>query len=514
MSDRGGGRGGGGRGGGGRGGGRGGNRGKNPSKQQRSIWANSNQKAPGEDRDIDCRDCSKPFAFTARAQALHAEQGYGDPVRCQACRKTKRERNEADVAAGKAGQPKAGLTYEERRVLGKNRKERRAEAVEDGSLVKTDGDSAGSASFAAGMDPAFKKGMDPQEARLLRLAREGKMKRAMHKPEERANFNTVQDRLEKQGEAVVKESVAREGKPIHKRIRDLERRLARGNLPDDLKAAKEAEVVELKQQQQQDRYNSAEEKTARRYKMVKFFEERKIIRRIRSNTKKQQNAATTPEEIEEAEALSVSLHEDLEYVTNYPRAIKYVSLYPKGGLDDYGEGEVAKMRAEIKEIMKRRGGESERSAAARAEAAGMAAAAATAADAKDEAEREEEDGLSEDEFFASVPDEEAAAAPVSKKRPAAAVEEVADDDSDDSDSGDDDSDDDDTPAAKAAPIAADADDSSEDDDDDDDDSSDADSSDDGKSAAEQLAAAKAEIAALKAAASPAATRSGKRRKNA
>ena len=59
---------------GGRGGGRGGNRGKNPSKQQRSIWANSNQKAPGEDRDITCRDCSKPFAFTARAQvrSLHS----------------------------------------------------------------------------------------------------------------------------------------------------------------------------------------------------------------------------------------------------------------------------------------------------------------------------------------------------------------------------------------------------------------------------------------------------------
>ena len=81
-----------------------------------------------------------------------------------------------------------------------------------------------------------------------------------------------------------------------------------------------------------------------------------------------------------------ALHEDLEYVTNYPRAEKYVSLFPKGGLDEYGRGEVARMRAQIKEQIRQRGGESERSAALRAEAASLAAAAAQAMDAKDEAE--------------------------------------------------------------------------------------------------------------------------------
>jgi len=52
-----------------------------------------------EDRDITCRDCSQPFVFTARAQALHAEQDWIDPVRCQPCRKAARER----VAAAKEG---------------------------------------------------------------------------------------------------------------------------------------------------------------------------------------------------------------------------------------------------------------------------------------------------------------------------------------------------------------------------------------------------------------------------
>jgi hypothetical protein len=373
--------------------------GKNPGKHKRSIWANSSVQAPGEDREISCKDCSSSFTFTARAQALHAEQGYGDPVRCQNCRKAKRERNEADASAQASGQPRAGLTYEEKRVLGKNRKERRADAAASGDLLRNSGNSGGGGASsgdgtggasAGSSAPTFAKGMDPQEARLLRLAREGKMKRAMHKPEERANFNTVQERLEKQGEAAAASQPAsstREGggRPIHKRIRDLERRLARGNLPDELRVQKENEVKQLRQQQQEERFNSAEEKIARRYKMVKFFEERKLIRRIRS-AQKRKSAATTPEAIAAVDAETAQLHEDLEYVTNYPRAKKYVSLFPKGGLDEYGRGEVAKMRAEIKEIMRQRGGESERSAAARAEAAGLAAAAAAEIDAKDEAE--------------------------------------------------------------------------------------------------------------------------------
>ena len=378
------------RGGGGRGGGAGagakkrGRGGRNPSKQQRSVWANSNKQAPGTDRELTCKDCSASFTFTARAQALHQEQGYGDPTRCQPCRKAKRERNEAATAAQASGQPRAGLTYEEKRVLGKNRKERRADAAAAGDLLR--GNNAKPAEGSTG--PTFSKGMDPQEARLLRLAREGKMKRAMHKPEERANLNAVQDRLQKQGEAAALSlpSAQREGgRPIQKRIRDLERRLARGNLPDELRVQKEAEVKELRQQQQEERVNSAEEKVARRYKMVKFFEERKLIRRIRS-AEKRKNAGGTPEEQAAVNAELATLHEDLEYVTNYPRAQKYVSLFPKGGLDEYGRGEVARMRALIKENIQRAGGESGRAAAVREEAARLAAAAAREIDAKDEAE--------------------------------------------------------------------------------------------------------------------------------
>ena len=80
--------------------------------------------------------------------------------------------------------------------------------------------------------------------------------------------------------------------------------------------------------------------------MVKGNWERRV-----EKAEKRKSAATTPEAIAAVDAETAQLHEDLEYVTNYPRAKKYVSLFPKGGLDEYGRGEVAKMRAEIKEIM-------------------------------------------------------------------------------------------------------------------------------------------------------------------
>ena len=39
-------------------------------------------------------------------------------------------------------------------------------------------------------EKSFEKGMDPGDARLLRLAREGKMKRAMTRPAERVDLDT------------------------------------------------------------------------------------------------------------------------------------------------------------------------------------------------------------------------------------------------------------------------------------------------------------------------------------
>ena len=138
-----------------------------------------------EDENAACKDCETSFVVTVRAKELRREQGFeGLPVRCPACRRGKRERNEANAAGGggAGGGVDGGRTYEENRVLKKKKS---------------------SAAVGSGNDRAdFRKGMDPSDARLLRLAREGKMKRAMHRPQEKVELNAYQQRLEASGRAL------------------------------------------------------------------------------------------------------------------------------------------------------------------------------------------------------------------------------------------------------------------------------------------------------------------------
>ena len=47
-----------------------------------------------EDKTIVCKDCGKEFIFTVGEQEFYKEKGFeNDPVRCQACRRAKKERN-------------------------------------------------------------------------------------------------------------------------------------------------------------------------------------------------------------------------------------------------------------------------------------------------------------------------------------------------------------------------------------------------------------------------------------
>ena len=187
---------------------------KDPIPDRRGRTAVAAAMDAEDDESIDCRDCKAPFAFTARAKALRQEQGFSDkPVRCPTCRRAKRTRNDEAAAGGAEAGPSGpntlgsklggkqdnGLTFEEKRVLKKGRKDHAAAA--DGKDGKD-----------------FRKGMDPTDARLLRLAREGKMKRAMHRPEDKVDLNTYQQRLEAQGRSVQTTSAKRE-RPARQKVR-------------------------------------------------------------------------------------------------------------------------------------------------------------------------------------------------------------------------------------------------------------------------------------------------------
>lgn len=47
-----------------------------------------------EDITLTCKDCDAEFVFTAGEQQFYAEKGFtNQPVRCPACRKAKKQRN-------------------------------------------------------------------------------------------------------------------------------------------------------------------------------------------------------------------------------------------------------------------------------------------------------------------------------------------------------------------------------------------------------------------------------------
>ena len=52
-----------------------------------------------EDRTLTCRDCGKPFTFTAGEQAFFAEKGLSDPIRCPDCRRLRKQQRMADTGA-------------------------------------------------------------------------------------------------------------------------------------------------------------------------------------------------------------------------------------------------------------------------------------------------------------------------------------------------------------------------------------------------------------------------------
>ncbi len=47
-----------------------------------------------QDQTLTCRDCNETFTWTASEQQFFAEKGFSAPVRCQACRKAKKEQRD------------------------------------------------------------------------------------------------------------------------------------------------------------------------------------------------------------------------------------------------------------------------------------------------------------------------------------------------------------------------------------------------------------------------------------
>ncbi|KAK3145794.1 hypothetical protein QOZ80_3BG0257630 [Eleusine coracana subsp. coracana] len=156
---------------------------------------------------------------------------------------------------------------------------------------------------------------------------------AVRRPKSSASAATA-DRKRKRAAAV--KSVS-----IKNLIRSTERFL-RKDLPNDVRAAQEKKLEELKRQQELQNQLAVQRTVQLRDRKIKFFERRKVERMIRRLEKQQRSS---PDDV--SNKLS-KLREDLEYVRFFPKNEKYVSLFAGGNNPDIVEKR-NKWRKQIKE---------------------------------------------------------------------------------------------------------------------------------------------------------------------
>lgn len=132
------------------------------------------------------------------------------------------------------------------------------------------------------------------------------------------------------------------------RTRGLERLLKRDSLPADVRAAKEKELAILRGDVQKQSRVAREKHFSKKYHGVKFIERRKVERRIATVQRSIAEGGGDPAALEEA--LQEAQH-DLLYIQHFPRAKKYLSLFPTSAVDD---AYVAKRRRRIRALIVRR----------------------------------------------------------------------------------------------------------------------------------------------------------------
>lgn len=108
----------------------------------------------------------------------------------------------------------------------------------------------------------------------------------------------------------------KEGGNLKKQIRDTQRLLSRANLPADIRVEKERKLAALKLALADHEQSEMERALQVTYKMVKFFDRKKAERHLMKAMKKNDDAA-------KEEAIK-----NINYIINFPKDRKYISLFP------------------------------------------------------------------------------------------------------------------------------------------------------------------------------------------
>ncbi|KAL5504486.1 EFG1 [Sanghuangporus vaninii] len=113
-------------------------------------------------------------------------------------------------------------------------------------------------------------------------------------------------------------------------LRQTRRLLAKDNLAADVRVETERRLKSLESDLRIAEVKRKERDMAKRYHKVKFFERRKVLRRIKSVRKMLEGVLATgsSESTAHLETTLFELRAQLNYILNYPKLEKYISLFP------------------------------------------------------------------------------------------------------------------------------------------------------------------------------------------
>ncbi|EDQ87229.1 uncharacterized protein MONBRDRAFT_27417 [Monosiga brevicollis MX1] len=113
-------------------------------------------------------------------------------------------------------------------------------------------------------------------------------------------------------------------KSVRSQIRDVQRFLAKPDLPETVRVSQERKLAALKEELGDQQHSNRERAMQKKYRMVKFFERRKLMRRrgqLQAAIAKsdEERAATLQQELQKVESKML-------YVRRFPKTQKYISI--------------------------------------------------------------------------------------------------------------------------------------------------------------------------------------------
>ncbi|KAA1476950.1 hypothetical protein DENSPDRAFT_758160, partial [Dentipellis sp. KUC8613] len=125
-----------------------------------------------------------------------------------------------------------------------------------------------------------------------------------------------------------KETAAPGVSKLKSALRQARRLLAKDALAANVRVETERRVKALEADLAKAEAAGKERTLAVRYHKIKFFDRQKLVRKIKQTKKQLEASDLTSKSRKSLEATLFELRVDLNYVTNYPKTEKYISLFP------------------------------------------------------------------------------------------------------------------------------------------------------------------------------------------